>query len=120
MTVDGTLEGGAVAALGAAIPSSGKRGSIELQSTVVNGDGVEQQYTTNNAVWYSPDGSWSRSGSMTLDSTFRVDGLNWDTHDSFVYDDNTFTGQINNADLSGVENFYAAAVGRYGGDVYNW
>jgi hypothetical protein len=121
LTIDGALKGSATMALGAAVPTSGQRGSIMLQTTVLDDALVEQQYTTNNFVWFSAENSWGKSGTITLDSTFRViNSVNWDTHDNFYYGENMYTIELVNNNLDGYENFFAGGAGQYGGDFFNW
>lgn len=121
LIVDDSLQGSMTIALGAAIPASGKRGSIMLQTTILDDNLIEQQYTTNNFVWYSAENSWGKSGSIALDSTFRViNSVNWDTHDNFYYGDNMYMIELNNNNLEGYENFFAGGAGQYGGDFFNW
>jgi hypothetical protein len=120
--VDGKIKTNVKGLVYSIVPSAGTSGDLVLTMDAHTENGANQLSTSNRAVWESMS-TWTKAGSMTLDSSFLyLDGaeVNWNSKGLMNYGENKYAMRVNNYDLNAMENFLCHGNGGYGGDFMRW
>lgn len=104
------------------LPYVGTMGDLTFNLNAQSGNRVNQISTANHLIWDTMT-SWTKQGSIALNTSFvYLDGfdVNWNSITLMDYEHHQYRVSTKNIDINTGVNLYCYGYGGYGGNFMNW